>query len=107
MTEALEGIRVLDLTQGVAGPYCTKLLADFGAEVIKIERPDGGDPARRLGPFPGDLPDPEKSGLFLHLNTNKRSVVLDLKTPEGQDLLRRLAAQADVLVESFAPGVLA
>jgi formyl-CoA transferase/CoA:oxalate CoA-transferase len=104
--QPLTNIRVIDLTTYIAGPYCTKLLADFGADVIKIENPKGGDPSRTLGPFPGDVPDPEKSGLFLHLNTNKRSVALDLQTPEGKSLLQRLIAGADVLVESFRPGVL-
>ena len=79
MTEHLEAqplsdLRVIDLTHGIAGPYCTKLLADFGADVIKVERPGSGDYARAEGPFPQDVPHPEKSGLFLHLNTNKRSV---------------------------------
>ena len=104
---ALEGLRILDLTQGVAGPYCTKLLSDYGADVLKIERPDGGDPSRRAGPFPDDEPHPERSGLFLDLNTGKRSLTLNLKTESGQRILRRLAASADAVVESFRPGTLA
>ena len=104
---ALEGLRILDLTQGVAGPYCTKLLSDYGADVLKIERPDGGDPARRAGPFPDDEPHPERSGLFLDLNTGKRSVTLNLKTESGQRILRRLAADSDAVVENFRPGALA
>jgi crotonobetainyl-CoA:carnitine CoA-transferase CaiB-like acyl-CoA transferase len=100
---ALSDLRIIDLSQGVAGPYCTKLLADYGAEVIKIE-PPGGDVSRRLGPFPGDLPDPEKSGLFLHLNTNKKSVTLDVSTTSGVVVLKKLLARADVLVESYPPG---
>ena len=103
---ALEGLRILDLTQGVAGPYCTKLLSDYGADVIKIERPDGGDPSRRAGPFPDDEPHPERSGLFLDLNTGKRSLTLNLKTESGQRILRRLAAWADAVVENFRPGTL-
>ena len=91
------------LTRNVAGPFATKLLADFGADVLKLE-PPGGDPARQFGPFPGDEPHPERSGLFLHLNTNKRSAVLDPSTPEGAATIRRLAAEADVLVEDYAPG---
>ena len=104
---ALEGLRILDLTQGVAGPYCTKLLSDYGAAVLKIERPEGGDPARRAGPFPDDEPHPERSGLFLDLNTGKRSVTLNLKTESGQRILRRLAADSDAVVENFRPGALA
>ena len=78
----LEGVKVIDLTHYIAGPYCTKLLADRGADVLKIERPDGGDPARRIGPFFHDEPHLEGSGLFLHLNTNKRSMTLNLKSPQ-------------------------
>ena len=103
---ALGGIRVIDLTHYIAGPYCTKLLADFGADVIKIERPDGGDPARRLGPFLHDDPGIERSGLFLHLNTNKRSVTLNLKSEAGRKILVDLVRDADIVVESFAPGFL-
>ena len=104
---ALEGLRILDLTQGVAGPYCTKLLSDYGAGVLKIERPEGGDPARRAGPFPDDEPHPERSGLFLDLNTGKRSLTLNLKTESGQRILRRLAADSDAVIENFRPGALA
>jgi crotonobetainyl-CoA:carnitine CoA-transferase CaiB-like acyl-CoA transferase len=100
---ALSDLRVVDLTQGVAGPCCTKLLADCGAEVIKVE-PPGGDVSRRLGPFPNDLPHPERSGLFLHLNTNKKSVTLDVATASGVVILKKLLARADVLVESYRPG---
>lgn len=100
---ALSDLRVVDLSQGVAGPYCSKLLADYGAEVIKIE-PPGGDVSRRLGPFPGDLPHPGKSGLFLHLNTNKKSVTLDVATTSGVVVLKKLLAKVDVLVESYPPG---
>ncbi|MCX6022655.1 MAG: CoA transferase [Chloroflexi bacterium] len=102
----LDGVTILDLTWHVTGPYCTKLLADYGAEVIKIERPGSGDPARAAGPFPGDLPHPEKSGLFLHLNSNKKSVTLDLATETGRRLALRLAENADAVIESFQPGVL-
>lgn len=102
----LADITVLDLTHHIAGPYCTKLLATYGAKVIKIERPGQGDPARQAGPFPGDTPHPEKSGLFLHLNTNKQSVTLNLQHAQGQDLVRQLAQQVDVVVENFSPRVL-
>jgi crotonobetainyl-CoA:carnitine CoA-transferase CaiB-like acyl-CoA transferase len=82
------------------------LLATYGAKVIKIERPGQGDPARQAGPFPGDTPHPEKSGLFLHLNTNKQSVTINLQHAQGQDLVRQLAQQVDVVVENFSPRVL-
>lgn len=100
---ALAGTRVVDLSQGIAGPYCTRLLANLGAEVIKVEPPEG-DYARRFGPFPGDIPHPDKGGLFLHLNTNKKSVTLDIGTQSGRIVLRKLLANADILVESDAPG---
>jgi crotonobetainyl-CoA:carnitine CoA-transferase CaiB-like acyl-CoA transferase len=104
---AFADLRVIDLSQGVAGAYCTKLLADYGADVIKVEPPGEGDPTRRLGPFPDDLPHPEKSGLFLHLNTNKRSLTLDVSTTSGAVILKKLLARADILVESFPPGRMA
>ena len=107
MEQALSDMRVLDLTHHIAGPYCTKLLGDYGADVIKVERPGEGDSARRLGPFLGDIPHPEKSGLFLHLNTNKRSVTLDLKSDVGRETFVELAKAADVVVENFRPGVMA
>jgi crotonobetainyl-CoA:carnitine CoA-transferase CaiB-like acyl-CoA transferase len=103
---ALADITVLDLTHHIAGPYCTKLLAAYGAEVIKVERPGSGDPSRQAGPFRGDVPHPEKSGLFLHLNTNKQSLTVNLKHPRGQELVRELVRQVDVVVENFRPGVL-
>ena len=97
MNEPLEGIKVLDITQSVAGPYCTMLLGDFGAEVIKIERPDGGDDTRSWGPlFWG-----KESTTFLAVNRNKRSVALDLKHGEGQKILWDLVSQADVLVQNL------
>ena len=103
---ALADTRVIDLSQGIAGPYCTRLLADLGAEVIKVEPPEG-DYARRLGPFPNDVPHHDRGGLFLHLNANKKSVTLDLETTSGRVVLRKLLANADVLVESEPPGVMA
>lgn len=104
--QALSDVRVLDFTQYVAGPYCTKLLADYGADVIKVERPKAGDGARRMGPFPKDEPNAEKSGLFLHLNTNKRSLTLDLGTPEANAIVLRLVQDVDIVVESFRPGTM-
>jgi len=103
----LAGVRVVELTGGPAISYCTKLLAGLGAEVIKVEAP-AGDICRRAGPFPGDQPNPEASGLFLHLNTGKRGVTLDIEHhAAARALLLRLLADADVLVEGFAPGTLA
>ena len=101
----IDGVRVLDLTVGIAGPYATRLLADYGADVIKVE-PPAGDLTRSLGPFPKDEPHSEKSGTFIYFNTNKRSVVLDLRTPSSQGVIERLVDWADVVVESFKPGVL-
>jgi crotonobetainyl-CoA:carnitine CoA-transferase CaiB-like acyl-CoA transferase len=101
---ALTGYRVLDLSD-VKGAYCTKLLADLGAEVIKVESPDG-DPTRRVPPFAGDVPGLERSLPFLFRNTNKLGITLNLQTEDGKQILRRLVESADVLVESFAPGVL-
>jgi crotonobetainyl-CoA:carnitine CoA-transferase CaiB-like acyl-CoA transferase len=103
---ALQGVRVVDLTRGVAGPYATLLLAGQGADVIKVE-PPGGDPSRQFGPFPVHVPHPERSGLFLHLNRHKRSVVVDPATPEGAARIRALAARAHVLLEDYAPGAAA
>jgi len=104
--QALSDLRVLDLTWYIAGPYCTKLLADYGADVVKVERPGSGDPARNMGPFLGDAPHPEKSGLFAHLNTNKRSITLNLKDAAGRKLFKQLVTEVDVLVESFRPHVM-
>jgi crotonobetainyl-CoA:carnitine CoA-transferase CaiB-like acyl-CoA transferase len=105
MPGPLDGLTIVDLTEYVCGPYATKLLADFGANVIKVERP-GGDPARRLGPFPGDIPHPEKSGTFFYFNTNKRSIELDLEGEDGRATFLDLVDHADAVVESFLPGVL-
>ena len=102
--DALEGLTVLDLTSHIAGPYASKLLADLGARVIKVERP-GGDPARRLGPWLGDEPGIERSGTFQFLNTNKESVVIDLKRPGATDVLGRLVRLADLVVTSAPPAV--
>jgi benzylsuccinate CoA-transferase BbsF subunit len=99
--DALHGVRVLELASGVAGPFCARLFADYGADVIKIE-PPSGDETRCWGPFPGDVPDPEKSGTFFFLNTNKRSLVLDLDSPADRERLLELVVQADVLVSSHS-----
>ena len=99
----LEGVRVLDLGSHVSGPFCARLLADYGADVIKVEPPPAGDPARRLGPFAGDDPDPEKSIPFLYVNSQKRGITLDISTPTGKNILDLLIKQSDVLVENYSP----
>ena len=96
MTEqALQGVRILDLTHYITGPFATKLLAGYGADVIKIERPDGGDPARKLGPFYHDEVQPEKSGLFLYLNMGKRGITLNLKHPMGVSIFKEMVKLVD------------
>ncbi len=101
---ALDDVRVLDLA-GEIGQYCTKLLADLGADVIKIE-PLAGDPARHLPPFYHDEPGPDRSLYWLNLNTNKRSIVLDLERAEDLAVFEKLVATSDVVVETFEPGYL-
>ncbi len=103
MAGALSGLKVVELGEMVSAPYAAKLMADMGAEVIKIERPGVGDRARTRGPFPGGQAHPEKSGLYLYLNTNKFGVTLDVSRPEGFGLLERLIAGADVLIHNVAP----
>jgi crotonobetainyl-CoA:carnitine CoA-transferase CaiB-like acyl-CoA transferase len=99
---ALHGVRVLDLTRVLAGPYCTMFLGDLGAEVVKVEQPGVGDDTRGWGPpFAGG-----ESAYFLSVNRNKKSLALDLKSPEGKGLLRRLAYKSDVLIENFRPGTM-
>ncbi|MCB9549426.1 MAG: CoA transferase [Myxococcales bacterium] len=101
MARPLDGLKVLDLTRLLPGPFATLLLADLGATIIKVEEPKGGDYARHFPPQGGRM-----SGVFAALNRDKQGIALDLKRPEGRDALLRLAATADVLVESFRPGVL-
>jgi len=98
----LDGIRVLDLTRVVSGPFCTMQLADLGADVIKVERPGAGDDSRAFAPpYQGD-----QSAYFLSINRSKRGVAIDLKSERGRDLLWRLIAESDVLVENFRPGAM-
>jgi formyl-CoA transferase len=91
----------------VAGPFCAKVLAAFGAEVIKVEKPQVGDPSRRMGPFFKKGPVTERSGLYFHLNTAKKGITLDLKHVRGKEIFRELVKDADVVVENFRPGALA
>ncbi len=100
---ALDGIRVLELGNFMAGPYAGTLLADMGADVVKIEAPDGGDHSRALGPFPA--PGADGAG-FLRLNRNKRGIALDLKSPDGAAAFRALAGEADVIIENFRAGTM-
>ena len=102
----LAGVRVLDLSRVLAGPLCTMVLGDLGADVVKVERPGGGDETRAWGPPWAEGPEGREAAYYLCVNRNKRSVAADLKTAEGQALVRRLAAEADVVVENFAPGTL-
>jgi len=99
---ALEGIRVVDLSQIMAGPFCAMLLADLGAEVIKIEKPQGGDDSRRMGPpyYDGE------AAAFMAVNRNKYGIAVDIRTPSGKQVLWRLLETADVLIENFRPGTL-
>ncbi len=103
MSRALEGVRVLDFSRVLAGPYCAMILADLGAEVVKVERPGPGDDLRGWGP--PFTPDGE-STYFLSVNRNKRSVTLDLKSEAGRRVAERLAAKSDVVLENFQPGVM-
>jgi crotonobetainyl-CoA:carnitine CoA-transferase CaiB-like acyl-CoA transferase len=100
---ALDGIRVVECGDFVAPSYATKQLADLGADVIKIEIPGAGDTARRRGPFAGGGADPDRSGLYLYLNTNKRGIAVDLERAEGREILARLAQTADLVVHNVAP----
>ena len=102
----MAGVRVLDLTRQIAGPYCTKLMADYGADVIKIEQPGVGDPSRHQPPYFHDHVDPEGSLHFLYLNTSKRGITLDLKTERGRQIFLDMAREVDVVVENFRPGVM-
>lgn len=104
---ALDGIKVLDLSRVLAGPWCTQILADLGADVVKIERPGVGDDTRTWGPpFVKDANghDTDQASYFTSCNRNKRSVTIDMATPEGQTLLQQMAAQADIVVENFKTG---
>ncbi|MGE0726226.1 MAG: CaiB/BaiF CoA transferase family protein, partial [Alphaproteobacteria bacterium] len=97
----LQNVRVLDFTRVLAGPFATQLLGDLGADIVKIEAPGKGDDTRHFPPYLGGV-----SHYFIALNRSKRSLVLDLRKPEAIEIVRRLAAEADVVVENFRPGVM-
>ncbi|MDY6893753.1 MAG: CoA transferase [Chloroflexota bacterium] len=104
--QPLSDLKVIEYAHGITGPFCTKLLADLGAEVIKVEDPGIGDTTRRMEPFMGNEPHPERSGLFLYLNTNKLGITLNLKSPAGAKVFRDLIKDADILVENNSPGTM-
>ncbi len=105
--QVFSNVKILDLTQGIAGPYCTKLFSSFGAEVVKVEKPNKGDISREMGPFPNDEYNLERSGTFFYLNTNKKSITLNLRSEKGIEICKRLLVKMDVLVESYKPRGLA
>ena len=107
MPGLLDDVRVIELSGRLAGSFCAKLLADQGAQTLKIEPPGRGDQSRYEPPFLGEQPSANNSSLFLAYNTNKRGVTLDAATPSGRDLLLRLLADQDILIESYQPGELA
>jgi CoA:oxalate CoA-transferase len=99
-----KGLKVLEYGNYITAPYCTRLFAGLGAEVTKVEKPGSGDEARNNGPFPNDMPDPERSGLFLSLNANKLGITLNLESQLGKDIFRKLIVNTDVFVENNPPG---
>ena len=106
---ALSHIRVLDLSRVLAGPWCAQNLADLGADVIKVERPDVGDDTRHWGPPFAQNPqgeDTAEAAYFISINRNKRSITVDISTPEGQDIIRALARDSDVVIENYKVGQL-
>jgi len=102
-TQLLSGLKVVEFGNFISAAHCTKLMADLGAEVIKVEDPIKGDESRRYGPFPGDIPNIERSGLFLYLNTSKLGITLNVTTQKGQAILKELLKEADVFVENNPP----
>ncbi len=103
---ALDDLNVIEIGDFISAPFCAKLLADLGAEVIKVEKPGTGDASRRYGPFVDDSPDPERSGLFIYLNTNKLGVTLDIATPGGAKIFREMLLLADIVIENTPVGFL-
>jgi crotonobetainyl-CoA:carnitine CoA-transferase CaiB-like acyl-CoA transferase len=106
MSGPLAGVRILDFTQALAGPFCTQNLADLGAEVVKVEGLEGGDLSRGAGPFHEADPERRFSGYFQSINRGKKSIAVDLKAPEGVEIVRRLTPTFDVIVENFRVGVM-
>ncbi|MDD5038837.1 MAG: CoA transferase, partial [Dehalococcoidales bacterium] len=102
----LSDLKVVEYGHFISASWSTKSLADFGAEVIKVEEPGNGDRARSIGPFPNDIPHREKSGMFLCLNTNKLGVTLNMKTRTGVKIFKELVKEADILVENNPPGIM-
>jgi len=102
----LHDIRVVEYGNFISGPFCARVLADLGSDVIKVEPSNGGDESRRHGPFPDDMPHPEKSGLFLYLNANKRGITLDVETATGRDILLALLKKTDIFVENQPPSAM-
>ena len=103
-TSPLDGVKVLDMTRVLAGPFATMILSDLGAEVIKVERPGGGDDTRAWGPPFLEGKEGRESAYFLSVNRNKQSICVDMKSAKGNQILQQLAAKADVLVENYVPG---
>ena len=101
MRQMLEGIKVIDLSRNLAAPFCTMILSDLGAEVIKVERPVTGDDARGYGPIINGV-----SGYYASINRGKKSITLDLKNPEDKEKLGKLIKDADIMMDNFRPGVL-
>ena len=102
--QAFTGIKVIEYASFISAPYCARLLADFGAEVIKIEEPGSGDQSRKRGPFPQDVPHPEKSGLYSYVNWNKLGITLNLSDSSGREIFKQLIKEADILIEDTPPG---
>ena len=109
MNNSLKGIKVLDLTRVLAGPYCTQMLGDLGADIIKVERPGGGDDTRGFAPpfvKNDDGEETDLSAYFCGANRNKRSITINLSTKEGQGIVKKLLSECDILVENFKTGTL-
>jgi len=107
LSPALDDVRVIEYGNSISAPYCSKLMADLGADVIKVEVPGEGDVSRGRGPFLDDIPGPDRGGVFLYLNANKRGVTLDLERATGREIFKKLVRDADILIEDTRPGTFA